>query len=200
MAITQYIALSWTGNKRIVERGNLATQRGGQKERDKVCSLLSLLLDAPKLNEPLPVRVKMPLKLHLPWNKMMLKHTQWGRRYTTGRQRKKKGGEGRIDIAVERKPEGLQGTRFLFEYLNIIWISNDSNFLCLSLLQDSITQSASVNVGVTTVNLGFTLHSPSDNQFQTPAMPIFPSHPFFLAFCLLLLFPTQKSISDCWHS
>lgn len=193
IAITQYIALSWTGNKRIVETGNLATQRGGQRERDKVWSFLSLLQNWASRclwESKCPSRC-ICLEIRWCWNTL----SGGGDTQQADRGRKKKG-EGKIDIAVERKPEGLQSTRFLFEYLNIIWISNNSNFLCLSLLQDSITQSASVKVGVTAVNLGFTLLSPSDNQFQTPAMPIFPSHPFFLAFCLLVLFPTQNQFQS----
>lgn len=83
--------------------------------------------------------------------------------------------------------KGSAKHKILFEYLNIIWISNDSNFLCLSLLQDSITQSASVKVGVTTVNLGFTLLSP-----LWQSVPNSRHACFFLAFCLLFLFPTQN--------
>lgn len=80
------------------------------------------------------MRVEMPLKLPLPWNETVLKHAQWGRRYTTDTEtRGGKRGEGRIDRPVaQRKPEGLWSTSFLFEYLNIIWISNGGNFLCSS--------------------------------------------------------------------
>ncbi len=179
------------------KKRNSYTDKGKESVCERECvHLLSPLLDALKLNKLLPVRIKMPLKLHLPWNKTVLKHAQWGEEI----QKQSEKAEEEIE-----KTEGWTGwllrksqrdSKAQAFYLNI-WILFEYQMIAIfsaRLCCRTCSHKVLLWKSKLPVNLSSTLHGPSNNELYPPVSPFFFSFPDHFLFHFASPYSIKPSI------